>query len=460
MTRDCPARFDEAARAGTPDEHRPETAPLLGMVLKGYPRLSETFISNEIKLMEDLGFRIQIISMRPPREKVCHASVQGIRARVLYLPEYLLQGLPEFLPANIALFLKRPARYLKGLGLLLRRFPHAPKKHTWLKHFLQAGYLLRQLEKNPDAGAVDHFHAHFAHTPCSVAMYAAVLSGVPFSFTAHAKDIYTQKPKPLALKLARARFCVTCTRYNQKHLRSLAPSGRDVHCVYHGIDLSLFTAPERPVEATPPYRILTVARFVSKKGLPRILEALKLLKDQGLEFTWTLVGTGPQEKHLLERIDKMGLGEQVMLTGAIPHEQVLEHYRVAHCFVLGCRISSDGDRDGIPNVLAESMAMGVPVVATDVSGIPELVQHEQTGLLVPDEALRRKGAEPMAAALRRALEDVELRARIIPAGIERVCEIFDNRKCIRELAEIYARHGLGPGDAPGHPGPEESGDAS
>lgn len=417
------------------------------MVLKGYPRLSETFISNEIKLLEELGFHIQIISMRPPRENICHASVQSIKAKVLYLPEYLLQGLPDLLPANIALFAKRPLRYCKGLALLLRRFPHAPKKHTWLKHFLQAGYLLREIERDPDSPRIDHFHAHFAHTPCSVAMYAAVLSGREFSFTAHAKDIYTQKPGPLALKLAKAKFAVTCTRYNQRHLQALSPSGRDVHCVYHGIDLTLFSPPERPVEASPPYRLLTVARFVSKKGLSRVLEALKLLKDEGLEFTWTLVGAGPQERHLRQRIEKMELSDRVTLTGAIPHEQVLEYYRVAHCFVLGCRITSDGDRDGIPNVLAESMAMGVPVVTTDVSGIPELVQHEQTGLLVPDEALRRKGAAPLAAALRRMLEDTSLRSRVIPAAIQRVQDIFDNRKCIRELAAVYAGYGLGPAPA-------------
>lgn len=426
------------------------TAPLLGMVLKGYPRLSETFISNEIKLLEELGFRIQIISMRPPRESIAHASVKSIRARVLYLPEYLFSGLPRMLPDNLALFARHPLRYIKGLALLLQRFPHAPKKHTWLKHFLQAGHLLRQLEKDPDAEAVDHFHAHFAHTPCSVAMYAAVLSGKRFSFTAHAKDIYTQKPEPLARKLRLAEFCVTCTRYNQRYLQSLLPAdpqeslSKDVHCVYHGIDLSLFSSSERPTEAEPPYAVLTVARCVEKKGLERIVDALALLQQQGLDITWTLVGAGPREAALRERVRDLGLEQQVVFAGAIPHEEVLAHYRAADCFVLGCRIGQDGDRDGIPNVLAESMAMGVPVVATDVSGIPELVTHELTGLLVSDQALQREGASPLAEALRRVLQDTELRRRLIPAARQRVQEIFDNRACIRELAEVYRHHGLGP----------------
>ena len=429
----------------------PDKTPVVGMVLKGYPRLSETFISNEIKLLEDEGFHIHIFSMRPPRESVRHASVRDIRAKVTYLPEYLLPALPMLLAANAGWFLRHPWRYLKGLTLLLRRFPLAPKKHTWIKHFLQAGYLLQVTAKDGDAAPVDHFHAHFAHTPCSVAMYAAALSGVDFSFTAHAKDIYTQRPDPVRQKLALARFCVTCTQYNRAYLRSLLPRNgsarmKDVHCVYHGIDLSLFAPGVLATDARPPFQIITVARFVEKKGLDRILDALALLKDRGLDFHYTLIGSGELRADLERRIDARGLSQQVTLTGAIAHEQVLDHYRTAHCFVLGCRIAPDGDRDGIPNVLAESMAMGVPVVATDVSGIPELVEHEKSGILVPDALLRSEDAAPLAAAIRRVLEDDALRAAIIPAARERVREIFDNQRLIRDLVEVYKAHGLGPRD--------------
>lgn len=426
----------------TPRPSTPDGQGVLGMVLKGYPRLSETFISNEIRLLEEEGFRIAIISMRPPRESIQHASVASIKAKVVYLPEYLLPGLPAFLRTNLAWFVRHPLRYMKGVALLLRRFPDAPKKHTWLKHFLQAGYLLHETRNDPP---ITHFHAHFAHTPSSVALYAAVLSGTDFSFTAHAKDIYTQKPGPVRLKLALARFCVTCTRYNQRYLRSLLPPGSDmdVHCVYHGIDLSLFSPADRSMEAAPPYSLLTVARFVEKKGLFRILDALALLDQQGVDFTWTLIGSGDLHDKLLARIEELGLGERVQFTGAIPHEEVLEHYRKAHCFVLGCKVAADGDRDGIPNVLAEAMAMGVPAVATDVSGIPELLEHERTGLIVPDAALQ-EGAAPLAAALARVLTDTELRERTIPAALERVQKIFDNKRLIRDLAQIYKEHGLGP----------------
>jgi len=241
------------------------SAPVLGMVLKGYPRISETFISNEIRLLEELGFRIHIFSMRRPREDFSHESVKRISARVAYLPEDLFSGLPRLFWRNISCAFRRPGRYFRAFGLALSRFRGAPKKHTWLKHFLQAAYLA---EKSSGL-CIAHLHAHFAHTPASVAMYAAILLGLDFSFTAHAKDIYTQPPQRLAEKVRRAGFVFTCTRANEARLRSLAGGQGDIHCVYHGIDLALFSGNGRPLEARPPYEILTVCRFVEKKGRPR-----------------------------------------------------------------------------------------------------------------------------------------------------------------------------------------------
>ena len=241
------------------NHERADRPPVLGMVLKGYPRISETFISNEIRMLERLGFSIHIFSMRAPRENFSHASVKEIRARVTYLPESLLLGLPRLAWQNLKYCVKHPLRWLRGVGLMLSRFPGAPKKHTWLKHFLQAAYLVERAEA---AGGVAHLHAHFAHTPSSVALYAAMLADVPFSFTAHAKDIYTQAPERLAAKAARARFVATCTKYNARHLRTLLPPDVPAHCVYHGIDLSLFSRNGRAPEAAPT-RTLSAVRVAS-----------------------------------------------------------------------------------------------------------------------------------------------------------------------------------------------------
>jgi len=408
------------------------------MVLKGYPRISETFISNEIRLLEKMGFNIHIYSMRAPRENFSHASVKEIRAKVTYLPESMIWGLPALLWHNLRLVLRHPKRYWECVKLMLPRFSLAPKKHTWLKHLLQGGYIMQKSVLD-DGVDLAHLHGHFAHTPTTVTMYAACLAGVPFSFTAHAKDIYTQDPRRIADKLDLARFVVTCTKYNAEHLRKIAPADKPIHCVYHGINLDLFSPEGRAVEAAPPYRILTVARFVEKKGIDTILKALALLRSSGLDFRFTLVGQGKKsfDRKVRAWIDELNLADVTDLPGTITHDQVIGLLHEADCFTLGCRQAADGDRDGIPNVVAEAMATGVPVAATNISGVPELVENERTGLLCPPD-------DPAALAdiIRRALTDQDLRRAIIPAAREKVRAVFDNKQLIRDLGEIYIAHGV------------------
>jgi len=265
------------------------TQPVLGMVLKGYPRISETFISNEILRLEELGFRIRIFSMRQPRESFSHDSVKKIQAPVDYLPETLLANLPVFLFHNILLAAKQPVRYAGAMVEATRRFLRTRKSAT-IKHLFQAGYLVNRLL--PASGVV-HLHAHFAHSPTSVAMFASLLSGLPFSFTAHAKDIYTSNPLQLKEKIEKARFVVTCTEYNRRYLERLSKSCRKpVHCVYHGIDIDFFGGKPANEASRPPFRILTVARLTAKKGLPVVYKALRRLKDRGVPFYHTLIGDG------------------------------------------------------------------------------------------------------------------------------------------------------------------------
>ena len=219
-----------------------------------------------------------------------------------------------------------------------------------------------------------HLHAHFAHSPTSVALYASELSGLPFSFTAHAKDIYTSDPEQLREKIALARFVVTCTEYNRRHLLRLAGSlTTPIHSIYHGIDTGFFANGDaiRAV-VSPPYHVLSVARLIEKKGIPTVLRAVKHLKDRGVRMVYTLIGDGQDREKILGLIRQLELEPVCRWLGVLPHDRVIEHYRRADLFVLGCEVAADGDRDGIPNVLFESMAMGVPVVATGISAIPEL----------------------------------------------------------------------------------------
>ncbi len=253
--------------------------PVLGMILKGYPRISETFISNEILLLEEQGLKLHILSMRRPRESFFHESVGRIKAAVDYLPETFLTSLPFLLPQNLMLAAKQPRRYVAALRMALRRFLRTRKSATF-KHLFQAGYLVNKLLPGSD---ITHFHAHFAHSPTSVAFFASLLSGIPFSFTAHAKDIYTTDPVQLREKMAHARFVVTCTEYNRRHLTRLSGNAAPgVFRIYHGIDVDLFSSHHTGALPSPPYRILTVSRMTAKKGLPTVYQALGILRDRGL----------------------------------------------------------------------------------------------------------------------------------------------------------------------------------
>ena len=402
--------------------------PVLGMILKGYPRISEAFISNEILLLEKLGFNVHLFSMRQPRESISHESVKRIKARVDYLPEKLLLPLPRFLYHNLLLVQKTPLAYAGALKTAWRRFLRTRKIAT-LKHLLQAGYLVNHLLPGRK---IVHFHAHFAHSPASVAMFASQLSGIPFGFTAHAKDIYTSDPRQLSEKIDSARFVVTCTEYNRNHLLKIAKgAATPIRRVYHGTDLSLFTE-KKLKQPAPPYRILTVARLIAKKGLPTVYRALRMLCDRGIQLQHTLIGDGDQRKKILSLIKKLKLNHCTRWLGTQPHNVVLKHYRQADLFVLGCEVAPNGDRAGIPNVLLESMAIGIPVVATSVSAIPELVEDGKTGLLVPPGSPHQ-----MADAILRLLTEQELRRKVIKAGRARIRQEFDSSVLIRDLATIY-----------------------
>lgn len=434
--------------------------PTLGIILKGYPRISETFISNEIKLLEEQGFNIHIFSMRKPRETFSHESVQSIHAKVTYLPEHLSIGFPRLLWNTLLCALLHTTRFRKTFSFFLSRFSGTDKLHTWIKHFMQACVVANSVAPH----SITHLHSHFVHSPTSVAMYAAKLAGIPFSFTAHAKDIYTQRPERVAEKMQHALFAVTCTNYNKVSLETIArsfparnappayalapiadgspvrtpqPGYCPVHTVYHGIDLSLFSTQQNRVTTTPPYSILTVARLVEKKGLLTIVESLRLLFLRNIPFQYTLIGEGPLMKEVADKVYQYGLTDFVTFAGTLAHEDVLRHYRRADVFLLGCTTAQDGDRDGIPNVLAEAMAMGVPVVATRVSGIPELVEHEKSGLLAPCN-----DSEALADATEALLTNNALRQTIINGAERKVHQVFNNRQLIMQLAAIFESNGI------------------
>ena len=257
------------------------------------------------------------------------------------------------------------------------------------------------------------------------------MSGIPYSFTAHAKDLYLTPKKVIRRRARAATFVATCTGYNAQYLRELLPPAQadKIQLVYHGIDLGLFAAGRAPAPAeTHVPLILSVGRLVPKKGHDDLITALALLRARGIAFRCRIVGAGPLQEQLGNEIARHGLADAVTLEGPMTHARLIDLYRQADVFALAPRIAEDGDRDGIPNVIAEAMAIGVPVVSTNISGIPELIRTEETGLVVPP-----RDPEALAGGLARLLGDPELAASLARRARERLEQEFDLWTTTRRL---------------------------
>ena len=407
------------------------TGPLGGrvaFVLKGYPRLSETFIAQEIAALEGRGLEILIVSLRHPTDARRHAVHGEIRAALLYLPEYLYQEPLRVFRSWI--HLRKSKNYREARNTWLRDLARDPTPNR-MRRFGQALVLANELP--PD---VKHLHAHFLHTPASVTRYAALLRGLAWTGSAHAKDIWTTPEWEKREKLASCEWLVTCTAMNLAHLAALAPPGR-VELVYHGLDLSRFSfggksnAERNGKDAADPVTILSVGRLVEKKGTDVLLEALARLPAH---LHWRLVhaGGGPLQRQLQRRAESLGIAARVQWRGARTQIELLAEYRSADLFALASRVARDGDRDGLPNVLAEAQSQGLACVATNVSGIHELIEHGSTGLMVAPEA-----PDAFARALEEMITDPGRRRALGEAGRLRVQAEFGLEQNIERLARKF-----------------------
>jgi glycosyltransferase involved in cell wall biosynthesis len=400
----------------------------LGYVIRMFPQLSETFVANEIRELEALGLAIRIFSYRRPVERVPHECVRRLRSPVDYLPDPLWRHPRALLGSQLAVRRRDPARHRTVLRYVARRSAAERSFDAW-RRLLQAADLARRLAGE----GVYALHAHFAHGAADVAMLASRLTGLPFGFTAHARDVWTSEPRRLAEKIRAADWVVTCSRASQDFLRSLADAreAAKVHLVHHGVDLAKFRPADRPADADPPL-LLSAGRLVPKKGFADLLEACARLRDRGRRFRCLLVGEGPDRPLLERRLRELRLADRLELAGSRSQEALAELYRRATLFALPCRVLANGDRDGIPNVLVEAMASGLPVVATRISGIPELVRHEENGLLV-----EQRSAGGLAAALERLLDDAALRRRLAARARLDVEKSFDSAENAQWLLGLF-----------------------
>ncbi len=391
----------------------------IGFLVKTYPKLSETFVLEEILGLERLGVKLHIFSLNPPSDDAVHSGFDNVVANVTYLPQNYWSL--ASVAAQFAQALRHPWRYLNSLAFALTR-----GERGGLRDFLRAGVLAEKMR----ALNIAHVHSHFISEPTGVAELTSRLSGVSYSVSAHAKDIYLSQPSVLRRKLERAKFTVTCTCYNRNHLHAIAPKAI-VQRMYHGIDLERFDGASDALKAAPPL-VLSVGRLVEKKGFATLIQACLALNLKGLSFRCEIVGYGSEQKNLQDQIDSFGLGDVVVLIGKMTHAALIARYRQATLFVLPSQIAEDGDRDGIPNVLLEAMAMELPVVSTDVSGIPEVVQSGRNGLLVPP-----KNASALAEAIGELLVDSKLRGRMGKEGRHVVETMFDNARNLLLLRGLF-----------------------
>jgi len=410
----------------------------VAIVLKGYPRLSETFIAQEILALERRGLNVRLYSLRHPTDKKRHPIHDEIAAPVVYLPEYLYQ---------------EPLRVFRAWRRLRRHALYPTAFRIWLKdlwrdrtpnrvrRFGQALALAAELPED-----VAHIYAHFLHTPASVARYAAILSLRPWSVSAHAKDIWTSPEWEKREKLLDCEWAVTCTDVGARHLGDLAEASgarrEKVGLVYHGLDFARFpAAPPRGLtdgaDPNRPVQLLSVCRAVEKKGLDDLLQALADL-PQALSWRLTHIGGGPMLADLRRKAESLGIADRIEWRGALAQADVIEAYRAADLFVLPSKIAGDGDRDGLPNVLMEAASQALPLLATEVAAIPEFIQDGVTGRLTPP-------ADP--AALSRALADLiaapDRRLALGRAAEARARGAFDSAAGADRIATLLGAAGVG-----------------
>ncbi len=382
----------------------------LAVVLKGYPRLSETFIAQELKALEARGHRFDIWSLRHPYDDRIHPIHAEITADRRYLPEYLHD---------------EPLRVLRALLRMARSAGFWRAARVWLgdlrrdravnriRRFGQAVVLAAELPA--DTGFL---YAHFLHTPGSVARYTALIRNIGWGFSAHAKDIWTIPDWEKREKIAGCRFGVTCTSTGAEHLRRLDLTGDKISLVYHGLDLSRFPSPPDIRPAGNRFAILSVGRLVAKKGYGDLLEALSRLPDT-LDWHFVHIGGGELKRGLETRAKRLGIDDRIEWRGKRAQDDVIAMMRSADLFVLPSMIADDGDRDGLPNVLMEAASQKLPILTTNISAIPEFVDDGIHGTLVPP-------ADPkaLANAIVALAADPAARAAMAQAAFERLTNSF------------------------------------
>ena len=394
----------------------------IGYVLKRYPRYSETFIVNEILAHEAAGLDIQIFSLMPPADSHFQDIIGHVKAPVRYLPYENIKGIDFWYAVEEA---------QNAIPEVLTKLKLVRGENY--RDIYQALILASAVRSS----GIGHLHAHFSTSATTVARLASLFSEVPYSFTAHAKDIYHQDVDQVSLqrKLHDAAAVVTIGEYNLNYLRHMFPSDNSkIVRIYNGLDLASFQyrKPERRNK-----EIVAVGRLVEKKGFDILIDACALLNRRSKHFHCSIIGTGPLESTLRAQVERLGLQTNVQLTGALPRMKMLRYIQEATVLAAPSVVGHDGDRDGLPTTILEAMALGTPCVSTDVTGIPEVLYDGNTGLMVSQH-----DSVALADALERLLQDPRLGTSLAEKARALIESKFDIHKNTAELREIFFNSAL------------------
>ncbi|HPG40397.1 MAG TPA: glycosyltransferase family 4 protein [bacterium] len=420
----------------------------IAFIVNYFPVLSETFIVSELQNLLKRKIDLDIYSLFRSDKSFDRADLHELSQRTVYMTSLL--SVSGLLRSHLYWLFRHPLRYLDTFffacryGNVLRltrtafayiffrnksrkRFSKSDRQNL-LVHFIMAAPLAQRI----DRGRYNLVHGHFADAATSFAMLIARLCGIPYSFTTHATDLFVE-PALLPQKLAGAAFVLTCTGYNKEYITNHFKNipAHKVILNYHGVDADSFSPVPGAIKDQPPL-LLSVGRLVPKKGFDTLLQACALLQKQNVAFNCLIIGDGPERHNLEEICREQNLHSRVTLPGVVAPPEVKELLARAAIFVLPCRIAANGDRDGIPNVLAEAMAMQVCVISTAISGIPEIIEHEKSGFLLQPDSPGQ-----LAETLKVLLENPQLGAATGTAARQRVMQIFDKQQKCNELVDIF-----------------------
>ncbi len=390
-----------------------------------FPKITETFILYEMIEHENQGIAIELYPLLREQQPVSHPEVERFIHRARFLPFISW----PIVRANLHYMIRRPRAYFAILTEVLGgTFGSANFFFGAIGVLPKSVRFAYEMEK----AGVTHVHAHFATHPAVSAFIIHRLTGIPYSFTAHGSDLHVER-RMLEQKIQAAAFVVTISSYNKNLMieECHTPVRDKIHVIHCGVDLDFFSPREKRLEAKP-LQILCVASFEDVKGHEYLVSACRLLKERGIDFKCHFVGDGPIRDQVEAQIRDSQLNDRIIVHGPLPRTEIIKLLEACDIFALPSVPTKGGKREGIPVVIMEAMACCLPIVSSQLSGIPELVDHEVSGILVPP-----RDVDGLANALQRLGADSGLRQRMGNAGREKVLREFNLRTNAADLAKLF-----------------------